>query len=277
MLNRRLILLCLITFFCTSQYIYSQNLTNLLNNLICEQNFVSKRISSYDSTGGNRDAFPIGTGETLTIANIRGPGIIHHIWVTVSAEPFYGKKIILRIYWDGEDNPSVEAPIGDFFGVGHGLNRNYASLPFVCTSEGRARNCFWHMPFKKSARITVTNEGSKQVRSFYYYIDYRLLKDLPENVRYFHAQYRQEFPAQQIKFEREQPRVNLDGKNNYLFLEAKGEGHYVGVSYSILNQTTAWWGEGDDFIWIDGEQIPSFNGTGSEDYFCDAWGMRESQ
>jgi len=266
------IFICLI-----SGQIYSQNFINLLDNLIQKQDYISKRVSSYDRTGANRDFCSIEPGETLTLAEITGPAIIHHIWVTINAEPFYGKKIVLRMYWDNEQEPSVAAPIGDFFGVGHGLNRNYTSLPFVCTSEGRARNCFWQMPFRNSARIEVTNEGTRAVGNFYYYIDYRAVKELPADTRYFHAQYRQEFPPTTVEFKRGQPQENLDGKENYLLLDAEGAGHYVGVSYSILNRTTGWWGEGDDFIWVDGEKFQSFNGTGSEDYFCDAWGMRESQ
>ena len=263
-------------FLCAAQA-FTQGFDNLLEGLIQQQDYRARRISSYDKTGENRDFLSIDPGKTVTLAEIAGPGIIHHIWVTISAEPFYGKKIVLRIYWDGEKEPSVEVPIGDFFGVGHGLNRNCASLPFVCTSEGRARNCFWQMPFKKSAQIEVTNEGSRAVGAFYYYIDYRNVKNLPDDARYFHAQYRQEFPPTQVIFEKNQPQQNLDGKENYLFLDAEGAGHYVGVSYSILNRTMGWWGEGDDFIWVDGEKFQSFNGTGSEDYFCDAWGMRESQ
>ncbi|MDZ7260573.1 MAG: DUF2961 domain-containing protein [candidate division KSB1 bacterium] len=225
--------------------------------------YTAHRISSYDTTGGNRDALFIPAGKTVTLARIPGPGCITHIWCTIAAEPFYAKKIVLRMYWDGETDPSVEAPIGDFFGVGHGLDRNYTSLPFTVTSHGRARNCFFPMPFRKSAKIEVTNEGSEPVQAFYYYIDYRTYKALDEDVAYFHAQYRQEMPCQPGK--------------NYLFLEAEGQGHYVGVSLSILNRAPGWWGEGDDMIYVDGEQKPSFHGTGSEDYFCDAWGMRESQ
>ncbi len=270
-----------ITLLLTSLFIAvtlsSQTRDNLLNNLIQKQDYVSGRVSSFDRGGGNADAMPIGAGETKTIAEIQGPGIIHHIWVTINAEEFYGKKIVLRMYWDDEKEPSVEAPIGDFFGVGHGLNRNYASLPFVCTSEGRARNCYWLMPFNKSARIEVTNEGSSRVNAFYYYVDYRQVEELPADTRYFHAQYHQEFPPEPIVSSLGWGESNLDGKENYLFLDAKGEGHYVGVSYSILNRSPGWWGEGDDFIWIDGEETPSLMGTGSEDYFCDAWGMRESE
>lgn len=236
---------------------------DLLSQLGRHQNYTSKRISSYDRTGGNNDRLSIEPGKTAVLAEIKGPAAIHHIWVTISAEPFYGRKIILRMYWDGEESPSVEVPIGDFFGVGHGLNRNFSSLPITCSSNGRARNCYWYMPFQKSARITATNEGTRTVGAFYYYIDYRELPDLPSDTPCFHAQYRQEIPCQPLK--------------NYLFLDASGHGHYVGCNLSILQRAMGWWGEGDDMIYVDGEKTPSLYGTGSEDYFSDAWGMREDE
>ena len=235
---------------------------DLLGTLSQPQPYVSKRVSSFDRTGGNRDALTIKPGETAVLAELTGPGAIHHIWVTISAEPFYGRKLVLRMYWDGESAPSVEAPIGDFFGVGHGLNRNVSSLPIACTSEGRARNAYWHMPFRQSARVTVTNEGSRPVSAFYYYIDYRQLDGMAPDTPYFHAQYRQEMPPEPGR--------------NYLILEAEGRGHYVGCNLSILQRSMGWWGEGDDMITVDGESFPSLHGTGSEDYFSDAWGMRES-
>ncbi len=236
---------------------------NMLVRLGQYQDYASKRISSYDRTGGNRDALSIQPGETASLAEINGPGAIHHIWVTISAEAFYGRKLILRMYWDDETSPSVEAPIGDFFGVGHGLNRNFSSIPINCSSEGRARNCYWYMPFQKSARVTVTNEGTRPVGAFYYYVDYRELPTLSADTPYFHSYYRQEIPCQPGR--------------NYLILEASGRGHYVGCNLSILQTAMGWWGEGDDMIYIDGEEKPSLHGTGSEDYFSDAWGMREDE
>ena len=107
---------------------------DILSKLGEKQAYRSKRVSSYDRTGGNRDSISIEPGKTAVLAEIKGPGAIHHIWVTIAAEAFYGRKIVLRVYWDGEDVPSVEAPIGDFFGVGHGLNRNFSSLPIACSS-----------------------------------------------------------------------------------------------------------------------------------------------
>jgi hypothetical protein len=236
---------------------------DLLKGLAEKQDYRSRRVSSYDRSGGNRDSIAIEPGKTAVLAEIQGPAAIHHIWVTIAAEPFYGRKIVLRAYWDGEKAPSIEAPVGDFFGVGHGLNRNLAALPVTCSSEGRARNCYWYMPFRRSARITATNEGSEPVAAFYYYIDYRELGALPPDTPYFHAQYRQEFP----------PKASRD----YLLLEAEGAGHYVGCVMSVLQRAMGWWGEGDDRIRVDGESRPSLHGTGSEDYFSDAWGMREGR
>lgn len=254
------VLILLVSFLTTFSLLEGQN---FLSGLEEKQNYRSKRISSYDPTGGNRDALTIAPGQTAVLAEIKGPAAIHHMWMTVAGEPFYGRKLVLRIYWDGEDSPSVEAPLGDFFGVGHGLNRNLVSLPIVRSSEGRALNCYWYMPFRWSARITITNEGTRPVGSFYYHIDYRELEDLPPDALYFHAQYRQEMPCEPGR--------------NYLILEAVGRGHYMGCNLSVLQQSIGWWGEGDDMIFIDGEEAPSLHGTGSEDYFSDAWGMREGQ
>ena len=236
---------------------------DLLRSLGRQHDFKSLRISSFDHSGGNNDRFAIPPGETAVLAEIEGPAAIHHIWVTIAGEAFYGRKIVLRMYWDGEASPSVEAPIGDFFGVGHGLNRDLSSLAIACSSEGRARNCYWYMPFRGSARITATNEGTSPVGAFYFYIDYRSLAELEPETPYFHAQYQQAMPC-------------VPGQN-YVFLEADGRGHYVGCSLSILQRAMGWWGEGDDMIFVDGEEFPSLYGTGSEDYFSDAWGMREGE
>jgi hypothetical protein len=236
---------------------------DLLKGLAERQDYRSRRVSSYDRSGGNRDSIVIEAGATAVLADIAGPGAVHHIWTTIAAEPFYGRKIVLRIYWDGETTPSVEAPVGDFFGVGHGLNRNFSSLPINDSSEGRARNCYWYMPFRRSCRITATNEGARPVDAFYYYIDYRELPDISAGPPYFHALYRQEFPP--------------DPARDYRILEAEGAGHYVGCVMSVLERAMGWWGEGDDRMRIDGEAAPSLHGTGSEDYFSDAWGMREGR
>jgi hypothetical protein len=221
------------------------------------------RISSFDRNGGNGD-FLAGVKGTVTLAEITGPGAITHIWVTInSPEQHHLRKLVLRMYWDGEETPSVEAPIGDFFGLGHGTYYHYYSRPFaIGTAKGL--NSFWFMPFSRSARITLTNDGDVPVSSFYYYIDYRSYDEYRsqnlQNINAmgrFHAQYHQEMPTTKGR--------------DYTILKASGIGHYVGCNLSIQLATNGWWGEGDDKFYIDGETIPSMNGTGSEDYFCGAW------
>ena len=226
------------------------------------QNHKSLKQSSYDRTGGNSDRWPVKPGETLEVFNSQGPGIITHIWFTIAHDaPFYSRLLTLRIYWDGETHPSVECPVGDFFGIGHGVDKPFMSVPIRVTSEGRARNCYWPMPFRKSARLTITNESNKPCRSFYYYVDWQKHKSLPADTAYFHAMYRQEYPC-------------VMGRN-YLLADIEGRGHYVGTIQSVCLMSDGWYGEGDDFFFIDGETEPRLRGTGTEDYFYDAWGFRQ--
>ena len=234
-----------------------------LDGLSTLRDFRAMRSSSADpNLEGNGDARGIAPGATLTIGELEGPGKIAHIWFTIAdSERAYGKLLVLRMYWDGEKEPSVETPINDFFCEGHGMDMYVNSLPIRVTSDGRGRNCYWSMPFGKSAKITVTNEGQKRCDAFYYYIDWQKMRSLPKNTAYFHAQYRQEFPC-------------VKGQD-YLILDAEGRGHYVGCNLSIRQHEPGWWGEGDDRFCIDGEQTPSLSGTGSEDYFCDGWGIRK--
>lgn len=237
---------------------------NPLDGLATLKSYRSERASSTDPNwqSGNGDNRQIAPGATLVLADLKGPGEIAHIWNTIAdSERFYSRLLVLRMYWDGEKDPSVECPIGDFFGVGHGMDVPFDSLPVRVTSDGRGRNCYWPMPFRRSALITVTNEGTRPVDAFYYYIDWRKLPRLAGNVAYFHADYRQEFPE-------------VSGKN-YLIADIQGRGHYVGTVYSILQRTPGWWGEGNDYFYVDGESVPSLKGTGTEDYFCDGWGLRQ--
>lgn len=224
----------------------------------------SHRASSFDPDwrDGNRDWREIAPGETITLADIGGPGVIRHMWFTVNAnDPRYPRSLVVRMYWDECDAPAVESPMGDFFAVGHGERRYVDSIPVANTSEGRAYNCYWPMPFRKHARITVTNDSREHpVPKFYYYIDYDSVPELPDDTAYFHARYRQEWPA---------------GRGDYLICEAEGKGHYVGTVLSVQIRTKGWFGEGDDRFYIDGEEVPGLHGTGTEDYFCDAWGFRE--
>ena len=200
-------------------------------------------------------------GETTVLADLQGPGAITHIWVTIADNEYGWPKLLrLRIYYDGSPIPSVDAPVGDFFAVGHGFEAKVKSLMVVDSSDGRARNSYWPMPFRKSARVTITNEGRRRCSNLYYHVDWEKLPSLPEHTPYFHARYRQMLPAP------------ADGKN-YVFLEAKGKGHYVGTVLSVVQAEAGWFGEGDDYFWVDGASKPSIEGTGSEDYFNDAWGL----
>lgn len=237
----------------------------------CAQNYRSLKQSSYDRTGGNSDAWPIAAGGTKEVFSSDGPGVITHIWFTIAADSRYHlKEIVLRMYWDGEAKPSVETPIGDFFGLNTGEYHLYQSAFLNCSSV-KALNCYLAMPFRKSARITVTNESKEQIGAFYSNIDYQLVPSLPERSLYFHAQYRQATPNIAIKYAAGDKELNPDGKNNYVFAETRGRGHLMGVTLGVLQNHDGWMGEGDEMIFIDGDQKPTINGTGTEDYFCGAW------
>ena len=246
----------------------AQNWSAALSDLAKPKDYRLRRSSSYDRTGGNADARQVAPGDTITVFDEAGPGQISHIWFTIAdKEEKHLKKIVLRAYWDGETSPSIEAPVGDFFGLGHGDYFLYQSAPLAVGAD-KALNSFFPMPFRKHARITLMNEGSQPVDALYWNIDWRQLSSpLPADTLYFHAQYRQATPAAAIP----EAKTNLDGKNNYVWLEASGRGHFVGVTMSVFENDDRWWGEGDDMFFVDGEKMPSINGTGSEDYFLGAW------
>jgi len=231
------------------------------------KNFAASRISSYDKAGANLDMAVIPpTGEEIVLAEINGPGAISHIWTT-----FYGggRDFILRIYWDGSPQPSIEAPIGDFFGTAMGVNADMNACPVQSSSDGRSRNSWWYMPFNKSARVTVANmrpanffEGTtvplRHHNTLYYYIDYQVYGRPIKDITYFHARFLETDPS-----ERGKP-VRL--------ADIEGDGHFVGLVMGHRARTPGWFGEGDDIITVDGKI--GFVGTGTEDYFCDAWGFR---
>jgi len=260
---KNLCLLVALTLACASLYAQTSP-GNPLSGIERLKDFSTRRDSSSDPNwrNGNNDRKSIEPGATLTLAELEGPGTIVHIWFTIAHKvPYYSRLLTLRMYWDGEEHPSVQCPIGDFFGIGHGVDKSFISIPIRVSSEGRGRNCYWPMPFRKSARITVTNESDEQCRSFYYYIDWQKHTRLPDDTAYFHAMYRQEYPC-------------VMGRN-YLLADIVGRGHYVGTIQSVYMMSAGWYGEGDDFFFIDGESEPSLRGTGTEDYFCDGWGLRE--
>jgi Protein of unknown function (DUF2961) len=244
-------------------------------NLTVQQAYTVHRASSADPTGANVDWRKVDPGETLTVLDAEGPGLVSHIWFTInSPEPYHLKRIVLRIYWDGEENPSVEAPIGDFFGLGLGYYHPWES-EMLSVGSVKDLNCFFPMPFQRHARITVTNEGKRAVKALYYNIDYRIDETtLSPGTLYFHAQYRQAQPNRGWTNKwtsNAQPlvnkRANLTGQDNYVWLEAKGSGQYAGVTMSILQNQDDWWGEGDDMFFVDGAMKPTISGTGAEDYF----------
>ena len=192
-------------------------------------------------------------GETHTLADINEPGAIQQIWMTPTGHWRYS---ILRIYWDGQERPSVECPVGDFFACGWGQYAQVSSLA-VCVNPGSAFNCYWEMPFRKSCRITVENIGLEQM-TLYYQINYALT-EVPDDAAYFHAQFR---------------RVNpLPYKEVYTILDGvKGRGHYVGTYMAWGVNNCGWWGEGEIKFYLDGDgEFPTICGTGTEDYFCGSY------
>lgn len=225
------------------------------------KNFTAHRASSnnpdWDSNDDSQRPIP---GETTVLADLQGPGVVNHIWMTIADNEYGWPRLLrLRVYYDGSQVPSVDAPIGDFFAVGNGFEAEVESLMVRNSSDGRARNCYWPMPFRKSCKITVTNEGRRRVSMLYFHVDWNKVPSLPAHTPYFHARYRQALPAP------------ADG-SHYEFLNVRGKGHYVGTVMSVVQAEAGWFGEGDDFFWVDGQK-PSIEGTGSEDYFNDAWGL----
>jgi D-arabinan exo alpha-(1,3)/(1,5)-arabinofuranosidase (non-reducing end) len=297
--------------------------SDLLSGLTKRVDARSARVSSWDHSGGNEDAWVIMPGETAVLADLEGAGSITHLWFTQTCrrvkgpslidpassgvamleihnalgvnwevtDPDYYRKIVIRMYWDGQDNPSVVAPIGDFFCVGHSLTGNFSSLPFTVSAKederlkfggSAALNCYLPMPFQQHARIEVENQNDVPYVQ-YFYIDYELYREpLPEDTLYFHAHWRRENPCdgwgpdlQTNSPETQLP--NLDGRGNYVILDTEGAGNYIGCNHSVAHFQQTWWGEGDDMIFIDDDTWPpSLHGTGGEDYFNQAWGMQRN-
>jgi len=239
-----------------------------------------KRVSSYDQSGRNMDNIRIKGSEKYQICDLNGPGAIKHIWMTLaSRDPHYLRKMIIRMWWDNEKNPSVDVPIGDFFGIGHGKTANFWSLPFSNgPNDGKGFNCFFPMPFSDRATIEVKNE-SENIIILYYYIDYEEYPNLDEDYGRFHATWHRSNPCEGKEYRPGKKvehfiRSNKTHENDYLVLDAEGEGHYVGMHLNIHNlfetEKHNWPGEGDDYIEIDDGEIILY-GTGTEDYFCTAW------
>lgn len=196
----------------------------------------------------------IPAGSTFTLAEIDGPGAIQHIWLTCS--PGHWRNLIIRMYWDNEEEPSVEVPAGDFFCNGWQERCNVNSFPIAVNPAG-GMNSYWQMPFRKTAKITAENLGLDKV-TLYYQIDYTLT-DVPDDIAYFHAQWRRSNPVAS-----KDVHTILDG--------VKGKGHYVGTYLAWQVNNTGWWGEGEIKFYLDGDmEYPTICGTGTEDYFGGAW------
>jgi hypothetical protein len=266
-------------------------------DLACMKQGATKRCSSWDVSGRNADFWSIPAGESRVLADITGPGVITHIWMTQSQNY---RNAVLKITWDDAASPSVLCPLGDFFGLGHGIVNSYqsylftASTPHNNTSEydphqphpgsaGCALNCYAPMPFRSRAVIELLNESAHE-HGQYFYIDYEQVDAAAlSGLGFFHAEFRRACPflgwAPEITVNT--PYVNIPNlereawQHNYVILDTQGRGHYLGCNLSITNIQGTWWGEGDDMIWVDGYKWPpDLHGTGSEDYLNQAWGMQ---
>lgn len=255
-----------------------------------------RRESSWDRTGGNKDYISVAAGTTARFVDIENAGFVTHIWCTINCKDEYIlRKALIRMYWDNEQEPSVEVPLGDFFGIGFSMSKNFTSLPLSMNPEdGRGMNCYFPMPFSTAARMEIVNQSDTDIKALYFYVDWEQHETISEDWGRFHAQWRRDASTlgwgdnsrrirspdgSSTEYSREIYSVpNLGGEGNYVILEAEGRGHYVGCNLNIhrySDQKNPWYGEGDDVFFIDGEKEPSFRGTGTEDYFNMAWAPRQ--
>ena len=264
------------------------SLADLVHIRDCER----MRASSWDVEGRNKDAWALDRGETRVIGDLEGPGRITHIWFTIGGDDDqWMRKMLIRIYWDGEENPSVDCPLGDFFGVGHCMVRSFQSLPLNMSARrptNAGMNCWWHMPFRQHAKIEIVNECDGQHCDIFFYIDWEKYDEpLADDIIYFHAKWRRENPTDGwLRSDNPSPyhprhseeamaKQQLTDEDCYRILEAEGQGHFVGCILNVHNLMGGWWGEGDDmFVIVDEPWPPRLHGTGSEDYFGHAWRMQ---
>ncbi len=248
----------------------------------------TRRISSYDVSGRNMDYWKIPAGQARVLADIKGPTCITHLWMT---QANHYRECLIRITFEEAKSPGILVPLGDFFCLGHGIVNSFQSLYFTASTRnnnrfntGCALNCYLPMFFRKRAVVELVNESEEEHRQ-YFYVDYEELDEVPEAAGYLHAEFRRTNPfggwGHEIRVN--SPEADIVNKerpaweNNYLILETKGRGHFIGCNLSVSNFQGTWWGEGDDMIWVDGYKWPpDLHGTGSEDFLNQAWGMQEN-
>jgi hypothetical protein len=244
----------------------------------------SRRVSSYDRSGGNGDNISgLPDGAKVNIMDVKGAGEITHIWITLApgAEKLNRNDVIIRMFWDGNSFPSVEAPIGPFFGNGWGEVYNFVSAPLAVTPGwGKSYVSYFAMPFSTGARIEIENQSGQKIDALYFNIDYEELPQLPAGAGRFHAWYNHELTPALPEGENEWSLLgpqgkNTEGKGNYVFADIKGRGHFVGANYYVNCPSTMWYGEGDEMVFLDGDTHPTLNGTGTEDYFNTSWSPKE--
>jgi len=255
----------------------------------------TRRSSSYDKTGANIDFCRIPAGGKITLLDVDGPGIITHLWFALTHMDFnYLRTTVIRAWWDGQSEPSINCPLGDFFGAGHAVTNKYSSLLMNMVrgtgirGESTGVNCYIPMPFENGARIEIINESVSPFQACYYMVDWlEVPVDRIAGAGRFHALWRRENPKAKTPVTEESYIAlgrfgcNTDGKDNYTVADIKGAGRFLGMNLSIdnidsqvLDYRASGFGEGDELIFIDGEGFPpSLHGTGTEDYFCNAWGM----
>lgn len=243
------------------------------------------RTSSWDIFGRNRDGWQILPGESAILADIPGPARITHIWMAQSS---HYRECVLKITYDHASFPSVCVPLGDFFGLGHGMVNSFESALFSASTNYPymfnrpcALNCYAPMPFAARAVVELENQSDEPHRQVFC-IEYESLEEFPSDCGYFHAEFHRANPfgGWGAEIAPNTPPANLPNlgrdawENNYVILETQGRGQYIGCILSVTNFTNDWWGEGDDMIWVDGYKwSPDLHGTGSEDYLGQAGGM----
>jgi len=258
----------------------------MLSDLTRIHNRKTGRFSSWDTSGRNADLWTVPPHSSVILADISGPAQITHIWMT---QINHYRECLIKITYDDDSYPSVLVPLGDFFCLGHGMVNSFQSALFSASThypyifdKPCALNCYALMPFARRAVLELVNE-SDEVHRQYFYVDYESLDKFTSDMAYFHAEFRRANPFQgwgpEIAVntpESDVPNKELVAwENNYVILETRGRGHYIGCNLSVTNFTGNWWGEGDDMIWVDGYKWPpDIHGTGSEDYFNQAFGMQ---